>query len=193
MPPMEAFGEAVTRLAVEAVRLTMAVATVAPDELLLDDDPERLREPGASFVTLEHGGRLRGCIGTLQAQRPLYVDVPRNAARAMSDPRLPPVEPAEWPGLTVKVSVLTTPEPLDADPRALLAALRPGVDGIILSDGTRRSTFLPAVWKRLETPQAFLAALLRKGGWPRWPEEGMTVSRYESLEYVSTPPPGGRT
>ncbi|HEY1175964.1 MAG TPA: AmmeMemoRadiSam system protein A [Phytomonospora sp.] len=192
---MEAFGDAVVRLAVETVRLSLAAAPVDPDTLLRDDDPERLREPGASFVTLERGGRLRGCIGTLQAQRPLYVDVPRNAERAMTDPRLPPVDVDDWPVLTVKVSVLTAPEAIEGgdDPRVLLAALRPGVDGLIISDDKRRSTFLPSVWRRLDTPEKFLAALLRKGGWNRWPEGGLNARRYESLEFVSNPPPGGRT
>ena len=191
---MEAFGAAVVRLAVEAVRMRLAAAFFDPAALLAEDDPAELREPGASFVTLERDGRLRGCIGTLQAQRALYVDVARNAERSMRDPRLPPVEAADWPGLTVKVSVLTAPEPVASpDPATLMAALRPGVDGLIISDGERRSTFLPSVWKRLDTPEKFLAALLRKGGWNAWPEEGLSARRYESLEFVSTPPPGGRT
>lgn len=191
---MEAFGAAVVRLAVEAVRLRLAAAFVTPAGLLREDDPPELREPGASFVTLEREGRLRGCIGTLQAQRPLYVDVARNAERSMRDPRLPPVEAADWPGLTVKVSVLTTPEPVEApDPATLMAALRPGVDGLILNDDDRRSTFLPSVWNRLDTREKFLGALLRKGGWNAWPEGGLSARRYESLEFVSTPPPGGRT
>ena len=190
---MEAFGDAVVRLAVETVRLRLVAAPVDPDELLNEEDPPELREPGASFVTLERDGRLRGCIGTLQARRPLYVDITANAERSMTDPRLAPVDGYDWPGLTVKVSVLTAPEPIEGnDPRALLAALRPGVDGVILSDDKRRSTFLPSVWKRLDTPEKFLAALLRKGGWNRWPEGGLSVRRYESLEFVSNPPPGGR-
>ena len=50
-----------------------------------------LRRVGCSFVTLERDHTLRGCIGTLEPSRPLYRDVVRNAARAMTDPRLPPV------------------------------------------------------------------------------------------------------
>src|SRR5690242_11826451 len=54
---------------------------------------------GASFVTLESAGQLRGCVGTLDPVRPLYLDVQRNARRAMRDPRLPEVTEADWPRL----------------------------------------------------------------------------------------------
>lgn len=188
----DGIGPAVTRIALDAVRARMTGTTVTPDDLLTGDDPVELRDPGASFVTLEREGRLRGCIGTLEARRALYADVAANAQRSMRDPRLPPVEAGEWPGLTVKVSVLTKPEPMDAaTPRELLAALRPGVDGLVLTDGTRRATFLPAVWARLADPRAFVSALLRKGGWDAWPP-GLSAARYESREYISAPPPGGR-
>lgn len=186
----ETVGPAVTRIALHAVRAHLTGGETG--ELLAGDDPAELREPGASFVTLEHGGRLRGCIGTLEARRPLYADVAANAKRSARDPRLPAVEATEWPGLTVKVSVLTRPEPIAVSTRPdLLAALRPGVDGLILTDGTRRATFLPSVWKRLDEPDVFLSALLRKGGWTAWPEN-VSAARYESREYVSAPPPGGR-
>ncbi|GLZ81883.1 hypothetical protein Afil01_66900 [Actinorhabdospora filicis] len=189
---MAGIGDAVTRIALDAVRARLTGTAVTLGDLLTEADPAELREPGASFVTLEHDGRLRGCIGTLEARRALYADIAANAQRSMRDPRMPPVEAGEWPGLTVKVSVLTSPEPVAAaTPRELLDALRPGVDGLILSDGTRRATFLPAVWTRLTEPRAFLSALLRKGGWTAWPE-GVWAARYESREYISDPPPGGR-
>jgi uncharacterized protein len=151
---------------------------------------ECLREPGASFVTLERRGALRGCVGTLEAARPLYEDVVRNAIRAMSDPRLPPVTASDWPDLDVKVSVLSGMEPVSAGSRdALVQELRPGVDGLLLSDGERRATFLPAVWAKLGEPAAFVAALLAKGGWPdgSWPAE-LQARRYTSAEYPDLAP-----
>jgi AmmeMemoRadiSam system protein A len=149
-----------------------------------------LRALGASFVTLERAGALRGCIGTLEPVRPLYRDVARNAVRAAVDPRLPPVTAAEWPLLDVKVSVLSGAEPLlVAGPADLLASLRPGVDGLILADDQRRATFLPAVWAKLPDPRHFLAALLDKGGWPpgSWPV-GLVAQRYTAAEYRCPPP-----
>lgn len=149
-----------------------------------------LRACGASFVTLEAGGALRGCIGTLEASRPLYLDVTRNALRAMADPRLPPVTAADWPALDVTVSVLSPPQPVIApDLAALLAALRPGVDGLLVTDGVRQATFLPAVWEKVPEPDRFVAALLRKGGWPPepWPAR-LNVRRYTAAEFCDRSP-----
>jgi AmmeMemoRadiSam system protein A len=151
-----------------------------------------LAERGASFVTLERRGRLLGCIGSLQPVRPLFLDVARNAGRAMRDPRLPPVSADDWPELDVEVSVLTPAEPLAVAGRAeLLAALRPGVDGLVLTDGVRRSTFLPAVWAKIADPAVFLDRLLVKGGWAAggWPA-GLAASRYRTVEFHDRAPRG---
>ena len=70
----------------------------------------RLQEPGATFVTLTQDGDLRGCIGSLEAWRPLDVDVRANArAAAFSDPRFPPLAARELPRTRVEVSLLTPP------------------------------------------------------------------------------------
>jgi AmmeMemoRadiSam system protein A len=150
----------------------------------------RLRALGASFVTLEAAGHLRGCIGSLYPARPLYLDVVRNARRAAEDPRLPPVTAAEWSRLDISVSVLTLPRPLAAaGPAELAAALRPGLDGLILQDGRRRATFLPKVWHKLPDPADFVQALLDKGGWPArgWPA-GIRAARYTSVDFTDTAP-----
>jgi len=128
-------------------------------------EPE-LREAAASFVTLRKRGELRGCTGTLEATQPLVCDVAHNAWRsAFADPRFPPVADDELAELEVSVSVLTAPEPLPAgSEEELLAKLRPGVDGLVLRDGPRRATFLPAVWATLPEPRAFLDALRQKAG-----------------------------
>jgi AmmeMemoRadiSam system protein A len=149
-----------------------------------------LQADGASFVTLRTSGELRGCIGTLKPVRPLYRDVTRNAVRAMTDPRLPPVTAGDWPRLDVSVSVLSPAEALPcADRAGLLAALRPGIDGLILSQGSRRATFLPTVWTRLSSPERFVNALLAKGGWPAgaWPS-GLSASRYTTTEFHDRSP-----
>jgi AmmeMemoRadiSam system protein A len=179
-------GTALARLAAAVVGARLAERPV-PDGV-----PQRpaLTAPGASFVTLEAAGRLRGCIGTIEAARPLYLDVIRNAQRAMCDPRMPPVVAAEWPDLDVKVAVLTAGGSLPAADRdELIAALRPGIDGILIADGQRRATFLPAVWAKLPEPARFVAALLVKGGWPEtdWPA-GLVASRYTTVEYRDPAP-----
>ena len=150
----------------------------------------RLRAIGATFVTLESRGRLRGCIGTLHPARPLYLDVARNARRAAEDPRLPPVTAEDWPDLDVSVSVLTEARAMAAvGPAELAAALRPGIDGLILQDGRRRATFLPKVWHKLPEPMDFVAALLAKGGWPGrgWPA-GVRAARYTCQDFTDRAP-----
>jgi AmmeMemoRadiSam system protein A len=169
-----------------------AVAARLTGDPLPDEEPAQpaLRVPGASFVTLERGGRLRGCIGSLDPARPLWMDAVRNAVRAMADPRLPAVTAEDWPRLDVRVTVLGPLEPVSAgDAAALLAELRPGVHGLFLTEGTRRATFLPIVWRKLPEPAAFLAALLAKGGWPAgyWSPR-LNVCRYTAQEFRDPAP-----
>ncbi|MBP8148644.1 MAG: AmmeMemoRadiSam system protein B [Limnohabitans sp.] len=127
---------------------------------------------GASFVTLTQSGQLRGCIGSLQAHRPLHEDVLANAqAAALKDPRFAPVTAQEAPHLAVEVSVLTKPEPLHfANESHALWQLQPHVHGVIFScehEGRAyRSTFLPQVWAQLPDPRKFMAQLKRKAGLP---------------------------
>jgi hypothetical protein len=142
--------------------------------LSLDALPPALRVPGASFVTLRRrrDHALRGCIGTLEARRPLALDVVENAtSAALHDPRFSPVSPEEVEGLDVSISVLASPTPLDVRSEAeLLRTVRPGVDGLVIEDELggrpRRGVFLPAVWREVPEPRDFLDALRHKAGLP---------------------------
>jgi len=158
-----------------------------PSPVSPEDFPPRLREPGAAFVTLRNNGALRGCIGHLEAIRPLVVDVADNAfAAAFRDPRFDPLEERELADLELDVSVLTPPEPLRfKDEDDLLSQLRPGVDGLILTDRGARGTFLPAVWDTLPEPHRFLDELKRKAGLPRdyW-SDTLEVSRYRTESFA---------
>jgi uncharacterized protein len=179
-------GAALARLAADTVCARLA-GTPLPDG---PPAAPALAEPGACFVTLEVKTRLRGCVGTIDAVRPLYLDAIRNAQRAMRDPRMPAVVAAEWPDLDVKVAVLRPGGTLPAGTRAeLLAVLRPGVDGLLITDEERRATFLPAVWAKLPDPDQFLSALLVKGGWPAdgWPAD-LAATRYTTTEYRDQSP-----
>jgi hypothetical protein len=125
-----------------------------------------LGEPGATFVTLMRRGELRGCIGSLEAHRPLEQDVRENSlAAAFRDPRFPPLRAEEFSETRVEVSLLTAPEFMPAASEAeALALLRPGVDGLIFTHRCNRATFLPQVWESLPDPRQFLAQLKRKAG-----------------------------
>ncbi len=149
-----------------------------------------LEEPGASFVTLNCGGRLRGCIGSLFAEQALRIDVEENArAAAFRDPRFAPLAHREYPQLGVEVSLLSPLVAIDVGSESqLLAQLRPNIDGVLLEYGRQRSTFLPQVWEQLPEPRAFLEHLKIKAGLPAdfWAHDirvsRYTVSKWRELE-----------
>ncbi|MBP6097653.1 MAG: AmmeMemoRadiSam system protein B [Methyloversatilis sp.] len=159
---------ALGRALVGTARHTIAEALglPVPHARSLPDHPA-LGQPGATFVTLHDAeGGLRGCIGRLEACRALGDDVRANAhAAAFADPRFAPLRAHEWHGIQVEVSLLDAPEPLIVRNEAeALAALRPGVDGVIFEWREARATFLPQVWAQLPDPARFVAALKRKAG-----------------------------
>jgi hypothetical protein len=146
----------------------------------------RLHEPGATFVTLTQEGQLRGCIGSLEAHRPLAQDVRENAqAAAFRDPRFTPLVAEEFEFTRVEVSLLTEPEPMAfVGETDFMAQLRPGVDGIVFQYGRHRSTFLPQVWESLPEPEQFMQQLKRKAGLPPnfW-HETVSIARYEVTKW----------
>lgn len=151
-----------------------------------DDFDMPLRAVRASFVTLNLNGMLRGCIGHLEATQPLVEDVADNAfAAAFRDPRFPPLSEQEFAALELHLSVLTPTEPLPCDSESdLLQKMRPYRDGLILSEGVHRGTFLPSVWEQLPEPKEFLRHLKRKAGLAddHWSDE-LEVYRYETESF----------
>lgn len=144
-------------------------AGVAGKRSLIKPDAEtggHLMERGASFVTLQKSGELRGCIGSLTAWRPLWEDVAAHAWNAaFEDPRFSPVKASELSLISLKISILTPPEPLLFDSEVdLLSKLQPGVDGLTIRSGRCQATFLPAVWEQLPEPEDFLVHLKLKAG-----------------------------
>lgn len=167
--------------------IELAVNRKPLPELDLSSYTPRLREDGASFVTLTENGELRGCIGTLEPYQPLVQDVCEHAvAAALEDYRFPPVQPWEVPLLRIEVSVLTLPEPLPYEtPEELLSRLRIGVDGVILRDGVRRATFLPQVWEKVPDRAEFLSHLCVKMGARAdlWKHKPLQVFTYQVEEF----------
>lgn len=146
-----------------------------------DESAPWLTEHGACFVTLTQHGDLRGCIGSLQALRPLLHDIKSNAiAAALYDSRFAPLEVEELEVTEIEISLLSASQPMNVyDEADALAQLRPDVDGVIFEYGSYRSTFLPQVWENLPLPREFLGQLKRKAGLPDdfW-AEGVKMSRY---------------
>ncbi len=181
--PTDALGQALLLTARNAIGKRFGF-TASPVGTLAE-----LAEPGATFVTLTQHGQLRGCIGSLEAQRPLVIDVAENAiAAAFRDPRFPPLEKDELPRTRVEVSLLTAAEPFPVASEAdALSRLRPGIDGLILSYGRRRATFLPQVWESLPEPRQFVAQLKLKAGLPAdfWHEQ-IALARYGARKWKET-------
>ncbi|MGD0960508.1 MAG: AmmeMemoRadiSam system protein A [Methylomonas sp.] len=155
--------------------------TGKPLSVAAGDYPPELREPTATFVTLERNGQLRGCIGRLKASRPLAEDVAENAyAAAFRDGRFPPLTTAELNGLEAHISLLSPAEPLQfSSEQDLIRQLQPNVDGLILEYDGRQATFLPSVWESLPNGGEFLAHLKQKAGLPKtfW-SDGIRAYRY---------------
>lgn len=172
------------KLARDAIKYGLMHQAIMPVEL--ETMPKSVNQPGASFVTLFLKGSLRGCIGSIEAHRPLAQDVASNAyAAAFRDQRFEPVDDLIVDDLTLHIAVLTTPEQLHcASEQELIARLRPGRDGLIIEDDTHRATFLPAVWDSLPNPERFVAELKRKAGLrPDYWSPGLRCYRYRTERF----------
>ena len=152
--------------------------------LTLTDYPDTLREIRATFVTLNIGSALRGCIGTTLAISPLVISVSDNAyAAAFNDPRFPSLNSREFENTRISVSILTPAEGITfASEQQLLAQVRPGIDGLIIEKGNNKATFLPAVWESLPLAKDFLIHLKQKAniGPDQLPERAW---RYQSVSF----------
>ncbi len=131
-----------------------------------DGVDHHLLNHAASFVTLTIDDQLRGCIGSLTATEPLIDNIEYNAYSAsFEDPRFNSLTQTEIQKLKIHIAILGQTEPLKFhSENNLLQQLRPGVDGIVLSDGNRKATFLPSVWGHLEQPKEFVEQLKVKAG-----------------------------
>ncbi|MBX3639058.1 MAG: AmmeMemoRadiSam system protein A [Nitrosomonas sp.] len=148
-----------------------------------------LQQAGATFITLTQHGRLRGCIGSLQAHQPLVENVCSNAvSAALYDTRFLPVTSDELESIDIEISLLSALQPIQfANESDALKQLRPGVDGMILEYGVCRSTFLPQVWDNLPQPREFLAQLKVKAGlYPDFWHDTIRLSRYTVQKWRET-------
>ncbi|MFP6728872.1 MAG: AmmeMemoRadiSam system protein B [Alphaproteobacteria bacterium] len=157
-------GPALLRIAMSSMAYGMASSK--PMEINPALYPAGMGETVASFVTLHLAGKLRGCIGSPLAVKPLAVDVADNAfSAAFKDPRFKPITISELAQVEFDVSVLSPPTPIAfASEAELIAGLRPHRDGLIIKLGERRALFLPSVWESLPARADFLAQLKKKAG-----------------------------
>jgi len=173
--------DALLDLASDSIAQGLSGKTLKPDS---NDYSAALAKHGASFVTLHCDERLRGCIGTLEAYQPLARDVAENAwSAAFRDPRFSPLTDNEYSRTEIHISVLTPAAPVAfSSEQNLIEQLQPQVDGLILSLGRQRGTFLPSVWESLPEPRDFLQHLKRKAGLPAdfWSSD-IQIERYHTI------------
>jgi hypothetical protein len=159
-PPVDAEGgKAVLKLAREAIQAFVTEGReIQPDP---KNYPTLDRKTGV-FVTLYRKDELRGCIGRLESDEPLWRTVPQMAVEsACRDPRFSPLSAAELKDIRIEVSVFLSPMiAIESSDR-----YEPGKQGILIVKGWRTATFLPQVateqgWNREQT----LGALCRKAG-----------------------------
>ena len=185
--PLEpAEGAKLLRLARDAIRWGIDTGAVEGFRLA-EQERAAFPEPTACFVSLHtQDGELRGCIGSLEAQRPLAEAVVEAAmGAALRDPRFPPLTADELPRVDLELSILSEARLVPASNEAeLLAQLTPGEDGVVLRYGEQRATLLPVVWEQFDSAREFIAALKRKAGLPAdaWPE-GMRFYRYTAQRF----------
>jgi AmmeMemoRadiSam system protein A len=178
-----------SQLSNEQGRLLLALArTTLKHQLLGGDAPKTPDDPAllssaATFVTLKIAGNLRGCIGNLQPVGALWQGIRDNAINAaFHDHRFSKLRPEELDKVHLDISILSAPQAVYyQDPEALLAQLRPGIDGVIIRDGWRSATFLPQVWQQLPDPEQFLGHLCQKAGLPEraWRDKKLAVEVYQ--------------
>ena len=147
-----------------------------------------LEENGAVFVTIntEPNEQLRGCIGSLQAYRPLYKDIISNAqSAALRDPRFKPLTLDELKHISLEVSILSEPKVLEyTDSEDLKSKVVPLQDGIVLKQNGKQATYLPHVWEQLPKFDDFFSSLCLKANLANnCLSEHPEISTYQVIEY----------
>jgi len=142
---------------------------------------DAMRSPRAAFVTLKKNSQLRGCIGDVFPQRPLYKSVILNAINAsFNDRRFPQVREEECEDITIEISALTVPEPVSS-----YDEIRIGIDGVVLSKDGHSALFLPQVapeqrWNVAQTlTQLSMKAQLPGDAW----KEGASFQVFQAIVF----------
>jgi len=131
-----------------------------------DSVPSEILDDGACFVTLTKNNDLRGCIGSLEAYRPLYEDIISNAVNsAFRDNRFAPLDRSELNEIKIEISILSERILIEYENFSdLKKKIIPNKHGVYLTYSYNSATFLPQVWDQLYTHEQFFSHLCRKAG-----------------------------
>jgi len=163
--------------------------TGKPLRINLDDYPEELKQPSATFIKLTRNQHARGCVGTIEPIRPLGEDVVENAfAAGFCDRHFPPLTSDELDGLGIEITLLS---PLEVMPSAtqleLTAQLRPHIDGLLLRAGSHHANLLPSAWENFHNSFELVNHLKEMAGLPLtyWSKE-IQVYRYTTETFADS-------
>jgi MEMO1 family protein len=149
--------------------------------------PTVLNEKLGCFVTLKKNRELRGCIGNIIGEKPLYRAVIENAvSSAMNDSRFNKVSIEELDDIDIEISVLSTPKKFEyRDGSDFKNKIRVGIDGVIVKHDDRQSTYLPQVWKQFDSIDNFMNSLSKKGEIEidLWKKGLIEIYTYESFSF----------
>ena len=184
-------GQQLVRLARQTIAARLGISS-PNKEREFDAEPADpvFQQQRGTFVTLKIKGQLRGCMGCLTPSETILEGVQRNAINAaFNDPRFPALTPQELARAEIEISILTNPLELEYSGGSdLLRKLRPNIDGVIISKGLFRATFLPQVWEQLPRTEDFLAHLCRKAGLSpdEWEKGELDVATYQVQYFHET-------
>lgn len=160
-PPVSEFTAEERAWLLSVARQSIA-AELRRQRLSVDALNPHLAEPRGAFTTLHLRGQLRGCVGIIVPLHPLYLTIAETArAAAFEDTRFSPLSAAEFPLLTLEISVLSLMTPI------LPEQVEVGRHGLLVAQGSRRGVLLPQVpaeqgWDR----ETFLSQTCVKAGLP---------------------------
>jgi len=165
---IEPKGVLMGEILIELARASIAIALGISSDFDLQQARQTyptLNQKGAVFITLTQDQKLRGCIGSLTAHRPLYKDIIINAKlSALSDSRFSPLTAKEFAITKIEISLLSAPKAIEYSSITQLQSLITPQDGVVLTLGDQRATYLPSVWESLPNFDSFFASLCQKAG-----------------------------
>ena len=170
-------------LARESIKTYLVTGKKADFSNLVKVYPEISASYG-SFVTVCIDGLLRGCVGKLEGEKPIYQDIIDNAIdAAFNDIRFPPVKAEELDTLHLEISILGKLNRLEyKNENYLLKKLAKEKVGVVLIYMGKKATLLPQVWEKVSDPKQFLAELTMKAGFTNdvWKEEDCRLLTYQA-------------
>ena len=170
----------IARRAIEKYFQDEGVFQIEEDEL-----PESLKEKKGVFVTLWKDNKLRGCIGNLESQKPIYQSVIDNSlASALLDSRFTVLKKDELNDIKIEISILSELKkiPNFTDYNSFLKYLNKYKPGLLIKKGTYQATFLPQVWEDLNSAELFISHLCEKAGLQKdeWKKMDLEIYQYSA-------------